>query len=149
MGVLIREQERPTLLGGIVAAMSDEGRTSDEYRVAGVNVHAIGQRLIDLGELLKTTGQHTENPTLRKHIDEADRTGVDELHEEVDREVAAAIRRTLMGLSQFRRDYADWERITVEYALKRFTQRDVASMLGVGLSTVNRWAQHPLTYDED
>jgi len=50
---------------------------------------------------------------------------------------------------QFRRDYADWERLTVEYALKRFTQRDVASVLGVGLSTVNRWAQHTLTYSED
>jgi transposase len=55
-----------------------------------------------------------------------------------------------MGLKSFRKDYADWERLIVEYALTRsgFTQRDVATLLGVGLSTVNRWAQHPLTYED-
>lgn len=131
--------------------MSDDTTSSDESRLSGVGVHEIGQRLIDLGELLKSTGEHTENPTLRKHLQDADLVGDADVYDSADREVKAAIRRTLMGLNTFRREYSEWERLTVEYALRRgeFTQRDVASLLGVGLSTVNRWAQHPLTYPED
>jgi DNA-binding NtrC family response regulator len=134
--------------------MSDEQPSIDpaagELRISGVGLHAIGQRLIDLGHLLVATGQHTENDTLRKHIRDAELVGEQEVYEAVDREAQAAIRQTLTGLNTFRREYADWERLTVEYALTRqgFTQRDVATLLGVGLSTVNRWAQHPLAYED-
>jgi DNA-directed RNA polymerase specialized sigma24 family protein len=123
----------------------------DELRLSGVRIHDIGQRLIDLGEQLVVTGKHTDNRTLRKRIDEADQADEPEVYEDLNREVATAIRRTLTGLNSFRREYGDWERLVVEYALTRggFTQRDVASLLGVGLSTVNRWAQHPLAHNDD
>jgi DNA-binding NtrC family response regulator len=59
-------------------------------------------------------------------------------------------RRTLTALRDFRRSYGRWERVIAEYALNNmgYTQRDAAKYLGVGVSTINRWAQHPLTIDE-
>lgn len=122
-----------------------------EARVESVGIHTIGQRLIDLGTLLTAAGKHTESDVLRRDIHEAEVVDVDELNEAIDRQIAAALRRTLMELNTFRREYANWERIIVEYALGRggMTQREVAGLLGVGLSTVNRWAQHPLRYAED
>jgi hypothetical protein len=122
-----------------------------EARIDSVHVHEIGQRLIDLGNTLVSAGHLTESEELRRRIREAEIAGIEEVDAAVDREIAAAVRRTLMELSVFRREYADWERLTVEYALGRvgLTQRQVASLLGVGLSTVNRWAQHPLRYPED
>lgn len=130
--------------------MSDEQQTGAELQITGVGIHDIGQRLIDLGESLVATGAHTDSADLRRHIEDADLVGGEDVYEALDREMQTAIRRTLMGLKSFRKDYADWERLIVEYALTRsnLTQRDVATLLGVGLSTVNRWAQHPLTHED-
>ncbi|WP_210507710.1 hypothetical protein [Naasia sp. SYSU D00057] len=133
---------------------NDEATDSEgaaDRLLADVGIHDIGQRLIDLGEQLVAIGRHTDSAKLREHISTADEVGVDAVWDEVDREMTTAIRRTLSGLGAFRKEYANWERLTVEYALSRrnFTQRDVAQLLGVGLTTVNRWAQHPLTHDQD
>lgn len=119
-------------------------------RLTDVGIHQIGQRLIDLGEQLVTIGKHTDSHKLRQHIRDAEDVNVDEVWEDVQSELNAAVRRTLSGLGSFRREYTEWERLTVEYALHRrsFTQREVAALLGVGLSTVNRWAQSPLTHDD-
>ena len=128
----------------------DEGERGNARQVDDVSFHEIGQRLIDLGEQLRKIGTHTENSDLRKALiyGAFDRT-MGEVDEE-ERVLDGAIRRTLGELNGFRRDYADWERIIVEFALtkRNMTQRDVARLLGVGLSTVNRWAQHPLTYED-
>jgi DNA-binding NtrC family response regulator len=130
--------------------MSD-GVDSDQQaeqarRLTDVGIHDIGQRLIDLGEQLIAIGKHGDSDKLREHMREAEEIAVDEVWEEVDREMKTAVRRTLSGLGSFRKEYNDWERLAVEYALARrgFTQREVANLLGVGLSTINRWAQHPL-----
>lgn len=119
--------------------------------VTDVGIHDIGQRLIDLGEQLVAIGKHTDSVKLRRDIETASDIAVDEVWDDVGREMDAAVRRTLAGLKSFRTEYNNWERLTVEYALNRrsFTQREVAQLLGVGLSTVNRWAQQPLTYDQD
>lgn len=123
----------------------------DALRVADVSIHDIGRRLIDLGNELVAIGSLTDSVKLRQNIEAADEIAVDEVWDDVDREMSAAVRRTLSGLKAFRTEYSDWERLTVEYALTRrnFTQREVAQLLGVGLSTVNRWSQQPLTYNED
>lgn len=119
-------------------------------QVEDIYLHEVGQRLIDLGEQLRVIGQHTENGKLRESIQLRNDVMEDEVTESVDREIRDAVRRTLSGLGSFRKDYSNWERLVVEFALTKydFTQRDVARMLGVGLSTVNRWAQHPLTYED-
>lgn len=67
-------------------------------------------------------------------MQQASEVGVDELWEAVGRDMDAATRRTLSGLGSFRKDYSNWERLAVEYAIERhgFTQRDVALLLGVG-----------------
>lgn len=130
---------------------TSESDAVETRRIADVGIHDIGQRLIDLGEQLVNIGKLTDSVKLRQNIESAGDIAVDEVWEDVGREMDAAIRRTLTGLNGFRREYSDWERLTVEYALNRrsFTQRDVAQLLGVGLSTINRWAQQPLTYDEE
>jgi len=69
---------------------------------------------------------------------------------EVEVEIADtryAMRETLEGLRKFRRNYDYWERLIAEFALAKmgYTQRDVAKYLGISLTTVNRWAQNPLT----
>ena len=119
-------------------------------QVEDVHLYEVGQRLIDLGEQLRTIGDHTAGIKLRREIERANQIAEEVVFEDLDREIRDAVRRTLTGLGQFRKEYSGWERIVVEYALTKhgFTQRDVARLLGVGLSTVNRWAQHPLTYED-
>lgn len=130
---------------------SESGQVDRAHRLSDVGIHDIGQRLIDLGEQLVAVGQLTDSNKLREGIDRAEEIDVDEVWDSVNRDMHAAIRRTLSGLGAFRREYGDWERLTVEYALHRrgFTQREVATLLGVGLSTVNRWAQNPLRYESE
>jgi len=54
-------------------------------------------------------------------------------------------------LGTYRRNYHHWERVIAEFALAKmnYTQRDTAQLLGVGLSTINRWAQNPLPLEDD
>jgi hypothetical protein len=106
----------------------------------------IGQRLIELGEQLKKVGTYTEDPNLREALRTAEEVAVDEVWDSVERRVQEGLRRTLVGLRDFRRSYDYWERVIAEYMLSKrgFTQRDAARLLGVSAATINRWAQHPV-----
>lgn len=118
-------------------------------QIEDVTLYGIGSRLMDLGEQLRKVGSHAHSGKLRGLEELADLSGEDEHHREVSQLRSEALRRTLTDLAHFRKDYATWERLIVEYALQSgMTQRDAARHLGVGLSTVNRWAQHPLTYED-
>ncbi|GAA1696898.1 hypothetical protein GCM10009792_16080 [Microcella alkalica] len=124
--------------------------TAGARQVDDVNFHELGKRLVDLGEQLRLIGSHTAAHKFEDAFDRAVQIDVPEVWAEYNATVSDAIRRTLAGMGSFRKDYANWERIVVEYALTKdvFTQREVARLLGVGLSTVNRWAQHPLSYED-
>jgi len=117
-----------------------------------VHFFEIGERLILLGEILRDIGKIIENDDLHAAHEslQLSWTTYDDATE-VTQQSISALRRTLANLGSFRKDYSNWERLIVEYALKHysFTQRDVARLLGVGLSTVNRWAQNPLMVDDD
>lgn len=119
-------------------------------QVEDVYLYEVGQRLIDLGEQLREIGDYTAGRKMRTAIDQATEIDGHVVYEDLERQVRDAVRRTLTGMGRYRKEYAVWERIVVEYALtkKGFTQRDVARLLGVGLSTVNRWAQNPVTYED-
>ncbi|MDQ1126236.1 DNA-binding NtrC family response regulator [Microbacterium sp. SORGH_AS 505] len=69
----------------------------------------------------------------------------------LDAKSSDEFRRALTALRDFRRQYGHWERVIAEYTLQKmnYTQRDAAKYLGVGLSTINRWAQHPIQIDEE
>lgn len=101
---------------------------------------------MELGEQLRAVGQLIDNKRMREKDRLLEQIGDFELQEEIDREAREALRKTLTGLRSFRRDYDYWERIVAEYALTKwnYTQRDTAKLLGVGVSTINRWAQNPL-----
>lgn len=146
---------------GYACAMSrTPGRRPDQpededplLAVNEVDLRDIGQSLIELGEQLRKVGQLTEKKALLER-------GVlygDEFHEltpqEVEQEISEthlAMRHTLTGLRAFRRSYDYWERVIAEFALSRmhYTQRDTAKLLGVGVSTINRWAQNPLAVQD-
>jgi|GEM_PF-2032910 len=131
----------------------------DENRaLTDIELSDIGQTLIALGEQLREIGNAAYQPTTRKELEQYYFGGghSDPTEDVIEGDLAHAaarerMTRTLTGLNAFRRTYSQWERLSVEYALDRlgFTQRRTATLLGVGLSTVNRWAQHPLSADAD
>ena len=130
------------------------GDEQDEADVSGLQINEVSLR--DLGETLARLSRDLRDVSdlaiaekRRNYLAELDRVGADLTEEDearLDRERADDFRRILTGLRAFRRDYDYWERVIAEYALTRMnlTQRDAAVQLGVGLSTINRWAQHPL-----
>lgn len=133
-------------LSGDNEEIAREGRQVDD-----VGLHELGARLSDLGEELRVIGGHATSQKIADAWETVERSGHHEhAVDEYEQRVREAVRRTLAGMGSFRKDYANWERLVVEYALTKqgFTQREVARLLGVGLSTVNRWAQHPLSYEE-
>lgn len=114
-----------------------------------VTLRDLGETLARLSRDLRDISDLAIAEKRRNYLAELDRVGADLTEEDearLDRERSDDFRRILTGLRAFRRDYDYWERVIAEYALTRMnlTQRDAALQLGVGLSTINRWAQHPL-----
>jgi len=105
----------------------------------------LGAQLGRLSTLLFNEGREHVNEMIHRHGDPDE----DEL-EQMDREKRDDFRRALIAMRSFRRDYYYWERVVAEYALTKmgYTQRDAAKALGVGLSTINRWAQHPVQIED-
>lgn len=114
----------------------------------GLELRDIGQSLMELGEQLRKVGVLTEkhHGSVGEDLYGPSPESIEGMQLERDREDAIrdAMTRTLAGLRMFRGNYDYWERVAAEYALTRlgFTQRRTATLLGVGLSTINRWAQH-------
>lgn len=134
--------------------MTDEAYTPDteasSRQVDDLYLNEVSKRLIDLGEQLRLIGSHTADHKFEDDFARAVEIDVPEVWADYEGKLRDAVRRTLAGMGSFRKEYATLERLVVEFALTRqnFTQREVARHLGVGLSTVNRWAQHPLTYED-
>lgn len=134
----------------------NEPDPQDELAVSSIELSDIGQTLIELGKQLIAAGQLTENMRSQPAgIQEAYDYGTSEqaeaVHDAHYRAQQDALARTLTSMNAFRRGYERWERLAVEYGLTRleFTQRRTATLLGVGLSTVNRWNQNPLPADPE
>ena len=143
---MVGEPDYPEAMTSDTSDESDSGAR----QVDDVRLNELSKRLIDLGEQLRLIGSHTAEHKFEGHFEHAAQIDVPEVWADYEEKISDAVRRTLAGLGSYRKEYANWERLIVEYALTKqgFTQREVARLLGVGLSTVNRWAQHPLTYDE-
>ena len=126
--------------------------TSSDTEIEIVSLTDIAFRFEQLGRDLDNASKSLRvRPARQRQLDAMEAQGVDfsDLPEDgaaFARERADDLRRALLALGSFRREYSRWERLLTEYALTRqnLTQRDAAKLLGVGLSTVNRWAQHPL-----
>lgn len=130
--------------------METEPQDEEILAVDEIELADIGARLVELGERLQEIGKHTRDAIIPQegygyvHFEEKTQENLD--RGRMFAEASNAMEQTLRDLRRFRRSYAHWERLAVELALTRldFTQRQVATSLGLGLSTVNRWAQHPL-----
>lgn len=126
---------------------ADEGEL---LQVDEVSFYEVGERLVDLGTELQRVGHEMDSDRLRQLERELREHGLDAIIEELDTSTDMALHRTLTGLRTFRREYDRWERLVAEYVMAKhnYTQRDTAKHLGVGVSTVNRWAQNPLKVQE-
>jgi DNA-binding NtrC family response regulator len=121
----------------------------DEQMLAAdeVSLAEIGRVMKDMALQLERIADGTETAKMRDINDKNLHVGIDQYDEaEYEGEVSSVVATTLRSLKSFRRNYDYWERAIAEYALRemKFTQRDTARMLGVGVSTINRWAQNPL-----
>lgn len=58
----------------------------------------------------------------------------------------AAAETMMKAIDSARKSFEYWERVTAQYAMDElgFTQRRTAALLGIGVNTVNRWANHPV-----
>lgn len=117
-----------------------------ELQVDEVNFFDVGAHLVQLAEQLQAVGQLVNSPRIHQLSRELEEHGQEETELDLRSESKAALNRTLTGLRSFRREYDRWERVVAEYVMAKenYNQRDTAKLLGVGVSTVNRWAQNPL-----
>lgn len=127
-----------------------EQQEQDEvlYARDEISFDQLGNLLEEMAEELQSIAQRAKDADverLHRELDLMDYPEV-EIYEEINRRVGATTVRTLGGLKRFRRNYEYYERAIAEWALSndQLSQRDVARYLGIGLSTVNRWAQNPL-----
>lgn len=126
----------------------DENPDEPVRPVDVLSIYDIGDQLRALGEQLSAIGKHGESQNFRGLEKAWEITGDEEEARMLEEAYSTALRQTLIGLSQFRRSYDYWERLIAEYALKQgLSQRQAAGLLGVAVSTINRWAQHPLDGD--
>lgn len=126
------------------------------FAIDEIDLNDLGARLVELGEQLQQIGDYTRNQFVPKKDasyvepgedgEDGEYSGPGTSGYQLFQSAKGDMRRTLRALRRYRRSYSHWERLAVELALTRleFTQREVAKDLGVGLSTVNRWAQNPL-----
>lgn len=115
-----------------------------------LSISDLGEQLRSLADQLAAVSKQTEPKKFRDLERAWEIRGDREDGTQLDEAYSSAIRQTLIGLAQFRRSYDYWERLIAEYALnKGFSQRQAAGYLGVAVSTINRWAQHPITSDRE
>ncbi|MBF0672733.1 MAG: hypothetical protein IR160_09135 [Salinibacterium sp.] len=136
-----------------MSANEDVNPSEITLQVEEVDRVDLADTLRDLGEQLQRAAEFMYNRKQESELRERYAYG-DTPNEYEQLELEAKhleeYRRALTTLREFRRQYGRWERVIAEYSLAKmgYSQRDAAKYLGVGVSTVNRWAQHPLTVDD-
>jgi len=122
----------------------------EDLAVEGLRYIDVGYRLRELAEQLSAVADLIDDPKLHEAGQKAYEHGHEAAIAEHDTELDRRFRRTMSGLGAYRRNYHHWERVIAEFALTQmnYTQRDTAQLLGVGLSTINRWAQNPVKLED-
>jgi transcriptional regulator with GAF, ATPase, and Fis domain len=136
-----------------MSANEDVEPSEITLQVEEVDRVELADTLRDLGEQLQRAADFMYNRKQESQMRERYAHGdIPNEYEQLELEAkdAEEFRRALTTLREFRRQYGRWERVIAEYSLAKmnYSQRDAAKYLGVGVSTVNRWAQHPLTLDD-
>ncbi len=134
-----------------MADKSDHSDDGPELAVDGLQWSDVGTRLRELSEQLRAVADYIDDKKLDEEGRQAYEHGHDGAIAECEAETERRFRRTLSGLGTYRRNYHHWERVIAELALAKmnYTQRDTAQLLGVGQSTIDRWAQNPLRLEDD
>ena len=115
-----------------------------EFRDLGQSLMALGANLSELGRM--SGEREVWDPRRDEEFNDLDY--VDQL---VAREQASAKQletmvQTLNGLRKFRAEYEHLEKVIASYAMHEmsFSQRRTATLLGLGLGTINRLSQSAL-----
>lgn len=134
-----------------MAQKAEETDNGPELAVDGLRYIDVGIRLRELADQLRSVADLIDDKQLYENGRLAYEHGHEGAIDEYEAELPRRFRRMLSGLGTYRRNYHYWERVIAEFALTEmnYTQRDTAHLLGVGLSTINRWAQNPLKIDDD
>ncbi len=125
-------------------------RPNDVNQVEEVEIPDIAKSLGDIAEKLhRDMGRAARLPGRPDYVDASGEPLL--TAEEQDAWPATAdatLKQLLRDLAAFRTNYDYWERVAAEFALRyhHFTQRETAQLLNVGVSTINRWAQHPVGF---
>lgn len=127
---------------------TDSPRESDYLAPPNVDIRDITQSYLSIANAL-------ENAALRaESLNDAaltPRGGIEagfaeSLRAEAWREAEEAAEVMMKAIRSARSNFEYWERVTAQYAMEElgFTQRRTAALLGIGVNTVNRWANHPV-----
>ncbi|MBG6054905.1 hypothetical protein IWX81_001316 [Salinibacterium sp. CAN_S4] len=115
-----------------------------------LNCGDVGARMRELSQQSWAVAELIDDARFADDGRKGHKYGHEESMKKYETEMRERFRRTVSGMRAYRRNYNSRELVVAEYALTKmnYTQRDAAALLGVGVSTINRWAQNPLPIDE-
>lgn len=114
----------------------------------------IADAYLTIANILENAAARAKTLNVSAHQERGGISGhvIRERNEEAWEEAEEAAEVMMKAINSARKTFEYWERVTAEYALEDlgFTQRRTAALLGIGVNTVNRWANHPVeTMPED
>lgn len=132
---------------------TDNPGNVDHLAPPNADLRHITQAYLSVANALENGAKHAETLNAQAHLD---RGGISQevIHENNAEawQLAEEAAETMMKAIRSARQTTEyWERVTAEYAMEElgFTQRRTAALLGVGVNTINRWANHPVVTKSD
>lgn len=146
-------------MGCILLSMSrtpgrntDSPGDSDYLAPPNADIRDVTNSYVSIANSLLNAAQLAERLNESAHMD---RGGIsvhviEERSAEAWEDAEAAAEVMMKAIRDARGNFEYWERVTAQYAMEQlgFTQRRTASLLGIGVNTVNRWANHPVETKE-
>lgn len=118
-----------------------------EFQDLGQSLMALGANLTDLGRM--SGEREVWDPRRDLAFENLDTVDQIVLMEQAESKKLDTMVQTLNGLRKFRAEYEHLEKVIASYAMHEmsFSQRRTATLLGLGLGTINRLSQSALQED--
>lgn len=132
---------------------TDSPKDAEYLAPPEADIRDITRAFIGIANSLENAAKLAESLNPSAHVD---RGGISvqmisELNSEAWAEAEEAAEVMMKAIRSARSNFDYWERVAAQYALEDlgFTQRRTAALLGIGVNTVNRWANHPVATQTD